>query len=214
MTLYRAPTNVSQIAGDIREPADIDALVAGMHPTMQAEGRRLLEARDAAARMMSGTNSNGVWLTPGMPYDPGQIDIRAEAIVSACAVTDMAPYPRAAVLEHLTAMASIDAGHPMVVERELLRKACTGMDEAAPDWSALDADIASRATLAAGPSIGQACTFFAADGSVRDGGVTYVWGPEMVNLTFTDVTGLAATATSVPVLRQPDPARTYYCVLR
>lgn len=213
--MYLAPSNANALRGDILEPSDIDARVAGMHPTMQAEGGRLLRARDQAARLMTGTGDfAALWGAPGGLYDPGQIDIHAETIAGVCAVTDMAPYPAAAVLEHLSAMAAIDAAHPMVAQRELLRDACTPMDLPAPDWSALDADIASRAVLAAGPRIGQLCDFYPADGSApREGVVTYVWNTAMVNLAFTE-NGGPASATSVSVLQTPSPDIRYYCVLR
>lgn len=136
--MFKVSSFAVGLLADNIDDTEIEQRVAGMHPTMRDEGRRLLKARAEAARMMSGLPPyDSQWRSPfdGSGYDPQQIDIHADRLVSACGhISDMAPYPRAVVGELLETIAGIDSTHPLVQNWKLLADACTGMDETAPAW--------------------------------------------------------------------------------
>lgn len=149
MTTYRVSSFSTGLLADIKTPEQIADEVAGMHETMRSEGERLLRARDQAARMMSGTEDFGaLWALPVGGFDPQQIDLHADRVVGACGhVSAMAPYPggtmtRDELGDILLQIARIDREHPLVAQRDLLRAACTGMDQSAPAWEALEAELA------------------------------------------------------------------------
>lgn len=147
--MYRVSSFAVGLLADIKTPEQISNEVAGMHETMRSEGERLLRARDLAARMMSGIEEfAALWALPVGGFDPQQIDIHADRVVSACGhVSAMAPYPggtmtRDELGDILLQIAQIDRDHPLVAQRDLLRNACTGMDQTAPAWEALEAALA------------------------------------------------------------------------
>ena len=147
--MYRVSTFATGLLADIKTPEQISNEVAAMHPTMRAEGERLLRARDQAARMMSGFEEfAALWALPVGGFDPQAIDVHADRVVSACGhVTAMAPYPSGTMTRDelggiLLQIAQIDREHPLITHRDLLRDACTGMDQTAPAWEALEAAVA------------------------------------------------------------------------
>lgn len=217
ITRYRAPAAASAMASMLLSPDAIADIVARSHETMQAEVQRLLTAQDRARRLLLAMDDFAeAWRTEPAEGDGGPIDVMSDAIAAAVAMIDiysMSPWPTAVLHDYLLRLAEADIAHPLVLHREVLRAACTALGQSAPDWADIDEYVASRQLLDAGPQIGQPCTFYAADGSApRAAVVAHVWGPSMVNLEWQEQ-GAPAYATSVRVLRVPEPDTRYYCVL-
>lgn len=218
-TRYRAPLQAAApMAAMLMIPEQIAEIVASRHETMRDEVERLITAQDRARRLMLGVDEFAeLWRAEPGPDDGNSLDVMASAIASACAnfgPVDMNAFPEPVVHYYLKRIAESDLGHPLVAKRDVLQAACQSVGQPAPDWSGLDAFVDSKRVLEEGPRIGQPCLFYPADGSeARAGVVTHVWGPSMVNLQWEEQ-GVPAYATSVRVLRVPEPDARYYCVLK
>lgn len=218
ITRYRAPAAASAMATMLLSPEAISDVVVRSHETMQAEVHRLLTAQDRARRLLLAMDDFAeAWRTEPAEGDGGPIDVMSDAIAAAVAMIDvysMSPWPTVVLHDYVLRLAEADIAHPLVVHREVLRNACTALGQSALEWADIDEYVASRQTLDAGPQVGQLCDFYPADGSpARSAVVTHVWGPGMVNLEWQEQ-GAPAYATSVRVLRVPEPDTRYYCVLR
>jgi hypothetical protein len=214
---YRTPLMMAALLSmQLMSPEALASTIDRSHETMRAEVGRLVTAQDRARLLLGVDEFAEVWRTTPGENDGMPIDVMADAIasLSASVGATMSPFPSEPILAYLLRIAETDPAHPLVTNRAVLQAACHGIDQVAPDWSGLDAYAASRAVLDAGPTVGQACVFVAADESVRDGTVSHVWGSTCVNLTFVDDDGSTRTASSVVVVRQVTPGARYVCVLK
>ena len=213
--LYRAPEKAAQMASQLMSAEAIEQAVAASNESMRDDVGRLLRAQDLARRLMLGDGDYaGDWRTEPGANDGMPIDVMADTIAARCAwVGVMNAFPDAPVHQYVMRIAEIDIEHPFVVHSAVLQAACQALGQPLPDWSDVDGFVASRRVLEAGPKVGQACLFVAADTSVFDGVVSHVWGPEMVSLTFAE-NGGTSEASSVPVVRQAESGARYVCVLR
>lgn len=215
---YRAPLQIAAALGAMLMTAEAIAdVVARSHETMRAEVERLVTAQDRARRLLLGCDEFAdAWRAEPADTDGDSIDVMAGAIAGAAKLVgavDMNAWPAPVLHYYVRRLAEADISHPLVAHREVLRAACHAMGQSAPDWSDIDAFVDSKRVLNAGPQVGQPCWFYPADGSEpRAGTVTHVWGPGMVNLRWEEQ-GAPAAATSVRVLRVPEPDARYYCVL-
>ena len=213
---YRVPMMLAGLlASQLMSAEAIAATVAASDASMQAEVGRLVPAQDRARRLLLGEGEFAeVWRRTSAPNDGMPIDVMGDAIASLCAsVSAMSAFPGEAISTYLRRIAEVDASHPLVVHRAVLHAACHAIDTPAPDWSELDAFASAQALFAAGPQVGQTCTFIASDESVRPGTVSYVHGPTMVNLDFEEG-GAIRTASSVQVVREAQPGARYVCILQ